>query len=166
MPSKRMIALAFRQLASMMDLENLLEHLEDQTGLKAYFSGLPWDEKVFKIDGHGDASADASSGDWMARISKDGPCLTLSPTVDINARTEIISGHRFWRQLTATIQSEYNAAHLDGRRRPAAAPAETLTGHRWDQRHFLNWTRRPARDGRPTEHATPTHRQLYALYYQ
>ena len=169
MTTKRVVAAAFRQLASMMILEEALEHIHSQHAFKAYFSRLPWDEKVFKIADTGENSGDASCGNWMARISKDGPRLTLSPTIDITKPPQTITGTQFWRQLIATVQAEYNSAHLGNRHRDAASEqGEGLAGNRWNKHHFLKWTQAPAPVNRKAERPAvgPTARQVYALYYQ
>lgn len=165
------VSAAFRQLISMMNLEEALEHIQGQSGLMAYFSSLPWDEKVFKVDTTRAIGAhDASSGNWMARVSKEGPVLTLTPTIDVNRASETISGARFWRRLITAIEREHDAVHLERGRRPAAAIGrhDEPEAHRWDQRHFLKWTRAPAHPARRDERsgATSSARQAYALFYQ
>jgi len=172
MSTTEVVSAAFRQLVSMMNLDEMIETIHRPGGLMSHFSAQPWDEKVFKV-GPARASGgfDASSGTWMAHVTKEGPVLALTPTVDVSRPGETISGARFWRCLIATIESECQAGHRE-RGRPRALAAADLPGdaetRRWDRRHFLKWTQAPAPGERKKARPGPSSvaRQVYALFYQ
>ncbi len=172
MTRESLISLAFRQFATLIALDEAPEYCTDRDELKAHFARLPWDEKAFKVndDRMSGADTDASSGNWMARVSKDGPSLILSPTMDVYSKRIVIAGSQFWKRLSAALD---HAAPVPSARRAEgeteAAPALAL--NRWNKFHFAKWTQAPNRSERDktaaSDGAKPSAaRQAYSIFYQ
>jgi hypothetical protein len=169
-----LVSLAFRQFASMIEIEKVLAEIASPNDLKVWFLRLPWDEKAFKVkdDRISTDVSDGSAGNWLARVCKDGPRLVLTPTVNVFSKGTVIAGARFWRHLTAALNQTYNGFQLGrtgGPLVPALAAAAGLGLDRWDKAHFHKWTRPPAPvvhqdDARNTE--ADYARQAYSMFYQ
>lgn len=135
MASTEMVSVAFRQLVTLLRLEEGLDDLHPHDGLLTVFRAQPWDVKVFKIGvARPGTGFSAASGSWMARVSKDGPSLTIIPTMDVDRPEETVSGARFWRCLVAAVDQERAGPA------PDLAPQEPPRARYWDRSKFLRWT--------------------------
>ena len=149
MMKESLISLAFQQFVTITGFDTASAHIVGKAEMKVLFARLPWDEKAFKVDDARIASdtGDVSSGNWMARVSKDGPCLILTPTMDALGKRTIIGGSQFWKRL-ATASHHPPAPPVATR--PDVSPTQPLALDRWNKNHFAKWTDapRPERDSK------------------
>ncbi len=168
-----LISQAFRQFASMIDIDKELDEIASPDDLKAWFRRLPWDEKAFKVNDdrtstdHGDGSA----GNWLARICKEGPCLALTPTMNVVNKGAMVGGAQFWKRLALALHQTHNGFHLGRADKRSSRPSAESTGlalNHWNRSHFQKWTQAPERPHRDdgNDSNVSDSRRAYSMFYQ
>ncbi len=191
MRTEKAVLTAFEQLSTLVGTEEALELVHCRSGLSDLFLRQHWDEKVFKISDDDNSRGGTSSGNWLARVIKQGPELILSNTIDPTRREIRVAGSQFWKHFLAALDrcAQATPANDSGKNgqgeRPSVASriyglASGCLG-RWDRRNHVKWTQAPAWTQAPvrTQARTPlskkmsiraaqhrSARQLYSLYYQ
>ncbi|MEI8393222.1 MAG: hypothetical protein WCF85_00700 [Rhodospirillaceae bacterium] len=180
MTSETFILSAFKHLAGVVRCDEVMDKVRSRNGLASWFAELPWDEKMFKVGDGVSPELSPVSGNWLARVSKDGPALILTSTMDPERAEIIVRGRNFWHHLIRALENGQDDASITSRSHvrletvthghstEESAPVQELALNRWDKRAFQRWTakspQRPAVKRRSSGAGTPS--AAYSIFYQ